>query len=317
MRVKWASLPINKLMNCQEFNRLADSYLAGELLVETNHGVLQHLENCAECRRDLAAQRDFRGRLKSAVKNSTEMNLNADFRIKLRSDLYQSRFPKSFGERVKNFISANYQLTTLATACLLLAALGGFWLAQRDNYSAPEIAVDSQVKPNILPPDANIVLAARRETIEKAVGDHKNCAIKYNLAESPISLEEAAAKYGKFNLNLDRAVINAIKERKPEKSADKIEFLEAHSCIFGGRRFAHLVVSYRQSVVSILVTQPDFPEQSDAQISLQAAQNNRVADFHAGRHEVFVISDLDERDNLQIAQIFQPVISRHIKEYEI
>ncbi len=316
MREKWELLPKNNFMNCQEFNEIADSYLADELLVETNHEVLRHLENCANCRQYLSAQRDLRERLKSAVINSPEMNLNAGFRAKLHNELYESLFPQTIWQRFKNGFSINYKFTALAAACLLLISLSGIFLLKRESISAPVIAENNPTDINILPPDSSVIAAMQRETVEKAVGDHKNCAVKFNLAELPISLDKAVI-YGKFNQKLDRAVIAAIKDRNAGKSADKIEFVEAHSCVFGGKRFAHLVIRYRNSVVSILVSQPDFPEQTEAKISTQTAENMRLADFHAGQHEVLIVSDLSERDNLQIARIFQPIISRRIKENEI
>src|SRR5687767_4803228 len=61
-------------MNCREFEEIADSYLSGELLVETNHEVLHHLENCADCRGDLAERREFRERLKAAVRSSASID---------------------------------------------------------------------------------------------------------------------------------------------------------------------------------------------------------------------------------------------------
>ena len=37
-------------MHCRDVRELADSFLTGQLLVETNHEVVKHLETCPECR---------------------------------------------------------------------------------------------------------------------------------------------------------------------------------------------------------------------------------------------------------------------------
>ncbi len=68
-------------MRCQEFREMMDSYMSNELLVETNHEVLRHLETCRACRAELAARRELRTRLGSAVKNSPAMQLNSAFAV--------------------------------------------------------------------------------------------------------------------------------------------------------------------------------------------------------------------------------------------
>src|SRR5260370_9510591 len=57
-------------MQCREFRDIADSYLGNELIVETNHEVISHLEHCAECRRELAARRGLRSPLRQAFLKS-------------------------------------------------------------------------------------------------------------------------------------------------------------------------------------------------------------------------------------------------------
>ncbi|HXG85271.1 MAG TPA: type I CRISPR-associated protein Cas7 [Pyrinomonadaceae bacterium] len=77
-------------MRCQEFREMMDSYLSDELLVETNHEVLHHLENCRACRDELAARRALLAQMRSAVKNAPEMQLNSAFAIKLKNDLRET-----------------------------------------------------------------------------------------------------------------------------------------------------------------------------------------------------------------------------------
>jgi len=44
-------------MDCRDVRDLADSFLAEELLMETNLEMLQHLERCPSCRGELMAWR--------------------------------------------------------------------------------------------------------------------------------------------------------------------------------------------------------------------------------------------------------------------
>src|SRR5437773_12173370 len=82
-----------------------------------------------------------------------------------------------------------------------------------------------------------------------AVGDHRNCALQFRLAEQPISLEEAAQRYG--------AAYRVLETRPPNDVITAVgptHLLERHSCVYRGRRFAHIVFEYRGEKVSLLVT---------------------------------------------------------------
>jgi hypothetical protein len=47
-------------MQCRDARELLDSFLAQELLVETNHELLRHVSGCPDCKSDL----DTRARLR-------------------------------------------------------------------------------------------------------------------------------------------------------------------------------------------------------------------------------------------------------------
>src|SRR5262245_46523829 len=53
-------------MECRDVRELADSFLSEQLLVETTHDVVHHLETCPDCRADIAARRSMRTKLKDA-----------------------------------------------------------------------------------------------------------------------------------------------------------------------------------------------------------------------------------------------------------
>lgn len=40
--------------DCRQMRELMDSYISGELTVESNHDVLRHVERCEACRSELA-----------------------------------------------------------------------------------------------------------------------------------------------------------------------------------------------------------------------------------------------------------------------
>ena len=57
-------------MQCREVRDLLDSFLGQELLVETNHELMRHLEGCPDCRAELDSRRQLRTALQRAFANA-------------------------------------------------------------------------------------------------------------------------------------------------------------------------------------------------------------------------------------------------------
>jgi hypothetical protein len=115
-----------------------------------------------------------------------------------------------------------------------------------------------------------------------AVGDHRNCAVKFTLAERPIGLDEAAVRYGPMFRVAQRVPAGDI-----QTPSGLAHILERHSCVYGGRRFAHVVMRYQGSLVSMLIaTEGSSRIASDAYIDGM----NLVA-FRAGQQDVYFTGD--------------------------
>ncbi len=75
-------------MQCRDVRELADSFLSEQLLVETNHELVRHLETCPDCRADIAARRALRDRLRAAFTHADDLRprpeLAAELLTKLR-----------------------------------------------------------------------------------------------------------------------------------------------------------------------------------------------------------------------------------------
>ncbi|MGI8493696.1 MAG: anti-sigma factor family protein, partial [Pyrinomonadaceae bacterium] len=317
------------IMRCQDFREIMDSYLGDELLVETNHEVLRHLENCADCRSELAARRGLLAQIRAAVKNAPEMRLNPNFALKLQNELRETTLHPSIWKKLKSGAAFNSPILAAAIAvCFLFAAI---FAAFRLNRS-PQNETVSTVQPNqidrnvnnALPNEAPLneaVKVALREMMPSVVGDHKNCALHFRLKEKPITLDEAAEKYGRFYKDLDKSVLASLGKNPAktdsEKPLGKIEFLEAHSCIYNGRRFAHIVLRRDKKIISVLVTDAGNSfKADDGAIFNQTDGNFQVATFSAARHAVFVVSDLSEQENLAVAETLLPAVHVHIERSE-
>ncbi len=305
-----------------------DSYISDELLVETNHEVLRHLENCAACRNELAAHRDLRARVRLAVKNSPEMQINPVFVTRLQSSLRKTALRPTAWEKFKHAEFFNSKILASAAACLLVVSLfGAVWLKRSSPLSETMLAENNQSnQANEIPqlvesPMVQAVRAAWQQLTLEAVGDHLNCALNFRLAEEPITLKEAAEKYGKYNKDLDKTVMASLSgifaEKQPGKTTDKIELFEAHSCVFQGKHFAHIILIYRNRRISVLVTEANLPGENNEEIYSQATAGGMlVARFRTANHAVFVVSDLTAAENVTIAQKLSPAIRRHIEQAE-
>jgi putative zinc finger protein len=56
-------------MNCRDVRELADSFLSEELLTETNHDILRHVESCVSCRNEIATRRQLRAGTQGCVRS--------------------------------------------------------------------------------------------------------------------------------------------------------------------------------------------------------------------------------------------------------
>jgi len=316
-------------MQCREFREVADSYLSDELLVETNHDMIAHLEGCAECRRELAARRELRTALRASFDKAEELQIRDQFADRVRRELRDAAM-------IKATPISRRRVWVAIAACLLVAAavaLSVVWQRQRaqtpgqiagGNRPEPNVA---QVKPTDIQPhlaptagDADMVLAKMSEL---AAGDHRDCAINHRLPQSPIDLEEAGHKYDQAFLNLK----NAVRSHLTDSNAE-IELVGAHACIFKGRWFAHIVLRHRGRLASLLVTRLDHAEGSPAQakstevdqhgqiIACATASGYQISCLRTARHAIFVVSDLAEGENLALARGLAPSVYKHIKSAE-
>ncbi len=296
-------------MNCKDFREIADSYLSNELLVETNHDVLRHLESCAECRGELAGRRELREQLRVAVIKAPRSRIDPGFALRVKSSLHQQAFGK---EKVWNSLGLRMVFAGVGAAILIAVAIG---LTMQNPNANQQIAVDLQtplVEKNVSLETLWFQRAAFVAAQNDALEDHKHCALTHDLEENPISLDKAAKLFGTTNKGLDLAVIHPLREA----FGGDAKFLTAHFCLINGRRFSHVVVQYRGKVVSVLLTKREEGERvTDSEaISCKNAENFQVACFESGSYSVFVVSDLAESDNLRVAKTVSPSVKKHIEQ---
>lgn len=310
-------------MQCSEFREIIDSYLKDELSIETNHNIIQHTQTCSACRAELVARRETHAQLRRAFNHAPEFQMRPEFAFRLRNKLKAEASGKP--NTAFNFFAALMRPQWLAVvACLVAAVVIGVFALRPQSDSPNELARSSadtwtRREARTAFPAGDLSGAAIRlasfEKREAALGDHQHCAIKYNLPEEPIDLNEAGRKYDAAYVDLAQAVRTGEGLR-----AGDIRYIEDHSCVYDGRRFAHIVLEHKGRTISLLVADAYDTSANDANAVAVACSHDdggyRVSCFGTKRHSVFVVSDLSEADNLMIARRLAPTVTQHIARAE-
>ena len=144
-------------MNCTEFREVVDSYLSDELLTETNHSMMKHVESCEECSSLIEARKEIRSRLKFAVRNDEKYKLPDGFdhmmMTRIRTEAHQEEKSGSwfgFGS-----------LATSFAALALVVSFGYFY------FGGAEQKADAPYLVSGVSADSLVNIAA---------GDHRYCA---------------------------------------------------------------------------------------------------------------------------------------------
>jgi len=260
-------------MECRDVREMADSFLAEELLTETNHEILRHLDTCPACRADLAGRRALREGVQRAFHRAPDLGPSPEFIAQLRATLQNPAHhaPARRGVRFQSWWA-------LAATVLLAVAVG---LAYRGRDW----------------------ITATGALARAAVGDHRNCALQFRLAEKPTSLEDAARRYGASYRVLESQPPNDVMT-----AAGPAHVVERHACVYGGRRFAHIVFTYRGERVSLLVTAVDgavtlaLPGETLPHLTSPSRLDGMsVVSFRAPRQMVFFTGDVVENDLVKLA----------------
>ena len=270
-------------MQCRDIREMADSYLGEELLVETNHEILRHLETCPDCRADLDARRARRASLRRAFADAHELDPSPEFVAQLRTRL---------------------RAATAGAPVRRDPMFRGWWALAATVLLAAALAV-------VFRGHGPVTTSALAQA---AVGDHRNCAIHFQLAEKPISLEEAARRYD--------PAYRVLEELPPSDvmtAAGPAHVLERHSCVYKGRRFAHIVLQFRGTLVSLLATDVDGSSQTalPREALTHVTSDGRIDDvcvvsFRATRHMVFFAGDLKQADLLRLADAVSGPLSQRL-----
>ena len=248
---------------------MAEAFISEQLLVETTHAIVAHLERCPACRAEVSGLRRLRAAGQSAFANAGQLAPRPEFLASLTARLQD----EATRQRRRPWTG----WLAVAAGLILVVGLG---VGVRE-WSLSNLSV----------------------LLHAAIGDHRFCALDFKLAEKPISLEEAARLFDPVNLRLE-----SIEPSTTNLSGGPLRILERHSCVFEGRRFAHLVLDYQGQAVSLLVTTEEGV--------LTIPSSFPVTDgFHAtalrgSKHVAFVVSALGDDAVHEVAAAMAAPIAR-------
>ena len=271
--------------HCKRIRSYLDSYLNNELMVETNHEVLTHLETCGACSRSLEDRARLKARLKRAV---MQEYAPAALRERIASDLRRGR----------GFSFNRVSLALAAAAAVLVIAAVTFF-----TWGPPKNQLSLQAK----------VAAAdvTGQILKIGFDDHVFCAIDHQLANKQFTPEQMAEHLGPEYAGL----VALVKERMPRAYTVAV----GHRCHYQGREFIHLIIRNQNDVVSLVITRKNgeaFRTDAVAAIAQAAGSpiyqaawaNQQVAGLETRDHLVFVVSNETSDANLQMATSLAPSV---------
>lgn len=285
-------------MKCRDFQEMIDSYLSDELLTETNHDVLRHMENCANCRGVVEARREVRSRLKSAVTNAPQYTIDKNFTHNLRTQL---RHEALQNQEVSSSSWFSFGSWAAVAAGLVLVATFGFIIF--NNVGTVDNPGDIAAKP-YQPYQTEAV--PHNHIVNVAFGDHQYCAIKFD-PENPVKLVDTPAQYAKFEEVAMPELKTVLADYKIKKS---------HTCEYNGTKFTHLVVTKDDKTVSLMLTERDKANQLSEQISTFSSDRYQLARFDVNDTAVFVVSGLEKEINSQVAKTLYSPLRKHLNSKE-
>lgn len=270
-------------MNCRDVREVGDSFLCEQLLTETNHEILRHLESCPSCRTEIEARRRLRGALRTAFNRDPELQPAGEFADRLRDQLRRAA-----AHRHRSWTFSGRWLA-LAAAVVLAAGVTAAILLNRSSASVEALARD-------------------------AIGDHRNCALKYRLVRMPVPLEEAAQRFD----NAYQLLISAPPDDIPTPDGPA-RVVERHSCAYGAHRFGHVILRYRGRVVSLLVTENDRAAAIDSAEAIphvigRPMDGLSVVSVNGSRHAVMLVSDLENNQLTQLARIVSLPLAQRLTD---
>ena len=275
---------------------LLNRHLSGETTLAEQTQVQELLQENPEAAREFAEMEKARACLRRSVANETVPEGLGDM---IRQQTIGSSTTNS---NVVSLPTAQHKplfRTYYAVAAAIALLVAGWFIVDRYANNGPG---SSQLA------DA---LGPAEEMLRIGMNDHLQCAVTYYKGAIP----EYGMEKMKKSLGPDFAALIPVAQQKISEG----KLVVAHKCIFGGRRYVHMILRGEETMISLAITQKKDGESltkrdgpfitvSDIPVYHAAMDGFEVAGFESGEFLVFVASNLSEDSNLHVAsQVAKPI----------
>jgi hypothetical protein len=302
-------------MDCQNFKELLDSYLCGELAVETNHSMLCHTERCCVCRSEMTARRRLRASLRSVCSKEKMSDMAMErLRERIRSEAGVGTGALQAGPSKggHGWFSRLFKISLLTPAAVILllgAALG--------LYALRRIGSDDAQTVRKLSAEQIKALELSVSLVAESAECHRICAAHFASVKGPAEMPDSVKEYDPACVRLDKVA---------DQGARGLLLRGAHVCNFGERQFAHLVYTRGSGLVSLFVTMRDTralksgapPPFSGLSLGPQRFTLDRVTlgAYQTLKRIILVASDFPEDENAALAEILARPVIEHLRKAE-
>jgi anti-sigma factor (TIGR02949 family) len=281
---------------CKKIRSYLDSYLNDELLVETNHEVLRHLEGCKDCARALEDRTRVKSLLQQAVRREAAP---AYLRERIAQDVRKR-------DNNKSAHSFNTGRRWAFAAAAAIAIVFSSWAVIHSLNSRKAQSFEA-------------ALDQSAQVLRIGLNDHINCAIVHKQADRRFTPEQMAERMSAEYVGL----VPVVKEKAPAG----YEVVVAHKCHVDKREFIHMILKNGENVLSLIITKKNgeaFPRSAALEVSKAAGvpiyetriQDYEVAGFETRDYLGFVVSNLAQENNLQIASTLAPAVREFLAKME-
>ncbi len=278
-------------MNCGKMQLFLDSYISNELLIETNHEMLRHLEGCPAC----AAEAEALGRLKICLKAAVE----------------RQAVPEGLETRVRARLAPRRRVPGWWTAGMLAAAVAaGVFVMVWMGY--PRAALPALADRPAQAAFIETVAAHIGEALRVGLRDHVHCSVFRSYPKDPPTVEEMVRSLGPQYQGL----LPIFEAAAPEG----YRCVMAHHCSYAGRKYVHLTLRKGESVLSLVIARKQAGETlagmkvarlaAGIPVYESRAERYQIAGFETGNYMAYVISEMSRGKNLQVAVAVAPGVSR-------
>ena len=284
--------------NCERVRRYLDSYISNELIVESNLEVLRHIEQCNACSQELETRLGIRASLQAAARRE---DVPPGLEQKIRKEICE-RSPV----RVWPFDLSLRWMSAVAALLLISTAIWVVLRSRRELNLQEQNAYVGRISSHL------------STILQVGLRDHVHCAVFRKYPKDPPALAELAGDLGPQYAGL----VPLVKARV----LDEFRVILAHRCTVQGRNYAHLVLRGTSSLLSLIITKKNpselFPasqlvpvlQAAGVPVYRAGASQFRVAAFESQAYLAFVISDLPEESNLQLAAALAPSVAQFLNQ---